>query len=115
MVLTTCDSEENAAELARGVVEAGLAACGTLLPGARSIYTWKGAVLDAREVVLLLKTTPRCAKALAAAIRARHTYTTPEIIVFNAGVLNPDYDLWLRAACRPKAAPAKRRRRSSTT
>ena len=41
VVLTTCNSEEQAARLARHVIEQRVAACVNILPGARSFYRWK--------------------------------------------------------------------------
>lgn len=70
---------EVAPALARGWVEAGVAACVNLVPGVRSIYAWQGAVCDDAETLLICKTAR--AEALADAIRADHPYDTPEIVV----------------------------------
>ncbi|MBW2401113.1 MAG: divalent-cation tolerance protein CutA, partial [Deltaproteobacteria bacterium] len=45
-VLTTAPDEGIAAMLARTLVEERLAACVNLIPGARSIYRWEGALQD---------------------------------------------------------------------
>src|SRR5690606_6378091 len=47
---------ETMAGLVRGLVEAGLAACGNLVPGVRSIYTWQGRVEDDSEVLAIIHT-----------------------------------------------------------
>ena len=53
VVLVTCGSEAEAKRIARAVVEARLAACVNMLPGAvTSIYRWKGKVETARERLL---------------------------------------------------------------
>src|SRR5207253_7458466 len=57
VVLSTCETAEQAAGIARRLVEARLAACVNIVPGARSIYQWKGAVEEATEVLLLIKTS----------------------------------------------------------
>ncbi|MFN0205593.1 MAG: divalent-cation tolerance protein CutA [Planctomycetota bacterium] len=101
IVLTTFDTEERAAAFARQMVEERLAACGTILGGARSIYIWNGNIDDAREWVLLLKTIPGKTATLASRIRELHTYSTPEILVWNVDSANPDYDRWLREHCEP--------------
>jgi periplasmic divalent cation tolerance protein len=56
VVLTTLASEEEAVTLVRALLERRLVACGTVLPGGRSLYRWQGKVADEREVVVLLKT-----------------------------------------------------------
>ena len=55
-------------------------ACGTLIPGARSIYRWEGAVTEEAEVVVLLKTDDSKWDALCGAVRERHPYQVPELL-----------------------------------
>src|SRR5580693_246079 len=57
VVLSTCATEEDAAKLARVLVEARVAACVTLVPGARSVYRWQGAVELAGECLLIIKSS----------------------------------------------------------
>src|SRR5881396_2561760 len=77
LVLTTLASEQDAWALVTALVADRLVACGTLLPGARSIYRWAGKVTEETEVVVLLKTDARKWDALAAAVRAKHPYEVP--------------------------------------
>src|SRR5437899_800752 len=70
LVLTTLASEQDARALVTALVADRLVACGTLLPGARSIYRWAGKVTEETEVVVLLKTDARKWDALAAAMLA---------------------------------------------
>jgi len=103
VVVTTLASEADAAKLARAVVKEGLAACGTLVPGARSIYAWKGAIEDSGEVLLVLKTTAPRERALAKRVRALHPYDVPELLVRRVRVANPDYLQWLAGSVRARA------------
>jgi periplasmic divalent cation tolerance protein len=57
IVLTTLPDEAAARALAGQLVESGLAACVNMLAPCRSVYRWQGAVEDANEVPLLIKTT----------------------------------------------------------
>jgi periplasmic divalent cation tolerance protein len=79
-VVTTVDSEEEAGLLARGIAGARLAACVQIVGPIRSVYWWQGAIEDAREWQLLIKTTDERLPALEAYIKANHSYNTPEII-----------------------------------
>src|SRR6185437_8992754 len=56
VVLTTVSTAEDAVTLIRALLDRRLIACGTLLPGARSLYRWEGKVADEHEVVVILKT-----------------------------------------------------------
>src|SRR5213075_1629456 len=77
VVLTTLASDAEARALVTALIAARLVACGTLLPGARSIYRWEGQV---REVAVLLKTEASRWEALCAAVRERHPYDVPELL-----------------------------------
>jgi periplasmic divalent cation tolerance protein len=80
VVLTTCDSEEQAARLARHLVEQRLAACVNILPNVRSIYRWHEKVEDSGEWMLVIKSRRDLFLALRAEIEKLHSYETPEII-----------------------------------
>ena len=73
VVLVTAPSAEQAAQLARTLVEEQLAACGNVLPGLRSIYRWEGKVHREPEVLLFAKTTRACFAELEREVRALHT------------------------------------------
>jgi len=94
LVMTTVGSEEAAGRLGRSVVEAGLVACVQLLP-IRSLYRWHGELVDEKEVLLLLKTTPARAAALVDAVKAEHPYEVPEIVELPMAVGSPDYLRWM--------------------
>ena len=80
VVLTTLANDADARAFVTALVAARLVACGTLLPGARSIYRWEGQVREEAEVVVLLKTDASKWDALCAAVRDRHPYEVPELL-----------------------------------
>ena len=80
VVLTTCESEEQARTLARHLIEQRLAACVNILPGARSIYRWKDTIEDAAEFVLVIKSRRDAFGKLRDAIAHLHSYEIPEMI-----------------------------------
>lgn len=96
MVFMTVPDEDTGSRLVRDVVEAGLAACGNLLPAVRSIYRWKGAICDDSEVLVLLKTTEHSFAALQARLVELHPYDCPEVIAVPVIDGHPDYLTWVR-------------------
>ena len=94
VVLCTAPPEA-AADLARGLVEAGLAACVNRLPGVTSVYRWEGAVQEDAEVLLVCKTTAAALPALEDHLRARHPYDVPEVVALEAAHVEPRYLAWL--------------------
>lgn len=95
VVLTTAANGDEAARIARHLVEKKLAACVNVLPGVRSIYAWQGEVCDDAEVLLVTKTTRARFEALAAAIRELHSYDVPEIVALPTTAVDPAYAAWL--------------------
>ena len=102
LVFTTFEREEDAARVVRALVEERLAACGNLLPGARSLYRWKGAIQDAREVVVMLKTRKQDWSALVSRLHDLHPYDTPECVAVRIAAGAPKYMAWLEAALEPE-------------
>lgn len=80
VVLSTCSSAEEAARIARHLVDSRLAACVAITPGVRSIYRWKDAVEDATEHALTIKTRAELFPQLRDELRRIHSYETPEIV-----------------------------------
>jgi len=104
LVLTTFANEDDAARVVRTLVEERLAACGNLLPGARSIFRWKEGVSDEREVMVLLKTRKQDWTALLSRLHELHPYETPECIAVRIAAGAPKYMAWLEAALAPEGA-----------
>jgi periplasmic divalent cation tolerance protein len=99
-VTTTTETEAEARDLARSIVEARLAACGQVLGPIRSTYWWGGGVETADEWMCLLKTTAARFDALVAHIKTRHAYETPEITASPITRGSPDYLAWISAETR---------------
>ena len=91
-----CASAAEAKRIARAVVEARLAACVNILPGAfTSIYRWKDKVESARERLLLMKTSRKHLAKLQAAVVRLHSYDVPEFIALPIAGESSEYLTWL--------------------
>jgi periplasmic divalent cation tolerance protein len=95
VVLTTCNSQEQAAQLARHLVEHRLAACVNILPEARSFYRWKDNIENTAEVVVLIKSRRDVFDQLRGAIAQIHTYEIPEVIALPVVDGSEAYLNWL--------------------
>lgn len=94
LCLTTVGSDEDAARIARHLVETGAAACVSIVTPVRSVYTWKGALQDEKEWLLLIKTA-RGAAELRDLLRAVHPYEVPELLAFPASFADETYARWV--------------------
>jgi periplasmic divalent cation tolerance protein len=96
-VYVTTAGPDEAERIGRAVVEERLAACANILPGMRSIYRWQGAVHEAQETVLILKTTHDRLELLTARVKALHSYEVPCVAAFEVMPGNADYFGWIAA------------------
>jgi periplasmic divalent cation tolerance protein len=95
VVLTTLANDGDARTLVTALLADRLIACGTLLPGARSIYRWEGELTEESEVVVLLKTDVARWDALCRAVRAKHPYQVPELLALSVEHGLDAYLSWL--------------------
>jgi periplasmic divalent cation tolerance protein len=84
--------------LKRNLVEEELAACCNLLGDVESIYRWKGEVEEAREVLVLIKTTASRFDELQQRVVELHSYDVPELIALSIMDGLPEYLAWLRGS-----------------
>jgi periplasmic divalent cation tolerance protein len=98
-VVTTLPDESTAASIIRELVEKKSAACGTIIPGARSIYRWKDAIEDSAEVVVIFKIPKAAATTFEAELSSLHPYETPEITAFEVAHASQAYTAWVIENC----------------
>ena len=101
-IVTTVGSEEDAARIARALVEEKVFACASW-KAVRSIYSWKGAVVDEEETEITFKTLASIADRAEQRLRALHPYETPAILRVPLLRANPDYAKWVRENVSPES------------
>ena len=105
LVLCNAPDAATAEALADHLLQSRLAACVNILAPCRSRYRWRGAIETATEVPLLIKTTDAAYPRLEVALRERHPYELPEIIVVPLGRGLPAYLQWVADETRPEPGP----------
>ena len=98
VVFITTSNEEEAAKIARSLVEAKLAACVNIIKNIRSIYSWQGKIEDDSEVLMIAKTHRKLFGSLSAKVRELHSYAVPEIIALPIIEGSEAYLKWLKEA-----------------
>lgn len=100
LVLSNVPDDDSAADIARALVEERLAACVNVLGACRSVYRWQGAVEEAEEVTILVKTTRRRHAACQQRLKELHPYEVPEIVTISPDAVWPSYASWAIAETR---------------
>jgi periplasmic divalent cation tolerance protein len=95
VVLSACATEEEARQIARKLVESRLAACVTVTPGGHSFYRWKGAIEEAQECLLVIKSSRDLFERLRIELEKAHTYEVPEVLALPVVEGSPNYLNWL--------------------
>ncbi len=101
VVMVTVPDRETGLKIARQLVEQKLAACANLLGPMMSLYTWKDAVHEDEEYLLLIKTRRDLFDdRLIPAVRSLHPYELPEIIALPIQMGLPPYMNWINESTR---------------
>jgi len=95
LIQCTASSREEARAIGRTLLEAKLAACVSIVGKAESHYWWRGALEQASETVLLVKTTRERFDEVRRTILEHHSYEVPEIIALPVVAGHEPYLEWL--------------------
>lgn len=95
VVLSTFDSPDRAAEVARTLVSERLAACVNLVGPVRSIYRWEGTLRDDSETLAIIKTTSERFEAMRSRLVELHPYQVPEVVALAVDAGHAPYLAWV--------------------
>ncbi len=89
---------EAAESLSFSLVDQGVAACVSQVPGVISTFFWKGEVNTQNEVLLIIKTSDDALSELMTIVAALHPYDVPEIIALDVANAHAPYAAWVEDA-----------------
>ncbi|MBD0708040.1 MULTISPECIES: divalent-cation tolerance protein CutA [unclassified Streptomyces] len=98
---TTVDHESAAHALAKGAVEARLAACAHIDPPVTAVYRWEGRIETATEWRISFKTTVTRLPELQVWVHGRHPYEVPEWITLPVTGGSEAYLSWVAEEATP--------------
>jgi len=100
MLYFTAKDMTDAARIARHLLDRRLIACANVFP-VRSLYRWKGKVVDETEAVAICKTRRTSARKAIAAAKDVHTYEVPCIVSYDMSAGLAAYTQWIDAETEP--------------
>ena len=80
LVYVTTSSQKEAGRISESLLSKKLIACANILPASMSLYRWKGKVKQAKESILLMKTTSEKFKEIEKYVSSIHSYECPCIL-----------------------------------
>ncbi|MBS3068241.1 divalent-cation tolerance protein CutA [Candidatus Micrarchaeota archaeon] len=80
IILTTVPKQSDGEKLAKLLVEKKLAACVNIIKIEKSIFRWKGNIVENKEFLLIIKSTAEKYNKLERTIKKNHPYKLPEIV-----------------------------------
>jgi periplasmic divalent cation tolerance protein len=99
-IYATFANAEEAARIARILVEERLVACANILGPCRSIYRWEGEVQEGEEIAAIFKTSGSAMTEAAKRIAELHSYDVPAITATTAGWAPGSFADWVYAETR---------------
>ncbi|KAB2891277.1 MAG: divalent-cation tolerance protein CutA [Desulfobulbaceae bacterium] len=100
VITTTLEKIQDAESLARLLLEQRLVACAHVTAQSKSLYWWQGAICEALEYELRMKSSLELFPEIEARIKAEHPYQTPEIVATPIVAGSQDYLHWMEAELR---------------
>jgi periplasmic divalent cation tolerance protein len=96
MLYFTAKDMTDAARIARHLLDGRLIACANVFP-VRSLYRWKGKVVDETEAVAICKTRRSVVSEAIAAAKKVHTYEVPCVVSYEMSMGLAAYTKWIDA------------------
>ena len=100
LVLITASSGEEAAKIAKALVDERIVACVNIVSEVRSLFFWEGKTQDARESLLICKSRQPLMEKLVNRVKALHSYSVPEILALPVIAGSRDYLDWIKETVR---------------
>ena len=94
LVYITCKDEKEAAKISMHLLKRRLIACANIFP-IKSMYWWKGRIVNDSENVIITKTDYKNFKKLESEVKKMHSYKIPCILRINAAA-NMEYQAGLK-------------------
>lgn len=94
-VTTTADKKEILEKIAKDLLEKRLIACAQISGPIKSIYWWKGEIVEDEEFICTMKTKEEVFNHVKERIKELHPYEVPEIVGTKLENTSSDYEMWV--------------------
>ena len=91
----TCPEKKEAHKIASFLVKKKLVACANIINNVDSIFSWKGKVIKAKEILMVGKTMNKNVQKIIKNVKKLHSYEVPCVIFFDIKNGNTDFLKWI--------------------
>jgi periplasmic divalent cation tolerance protein len=102
VIFITVGGGDDAAKLAKTLVEEELAACVNIIPSVRSVFRWQGKIDESNEALLIVKSIQTKLDDIVKRVKELHSYSNPEVIAFNIVGGSGDYLDWVASSVKQR-------------
>ena len=95
LVYITCRDKKEAGKISMHLLRKRIIACANIFP-IKSMYWWKGKIVNDKENVIIAKTLNRKLKQLESEVKKMHSYDVQCILKIDANA-NKEYTSWLKS------------------
>jgi periplasmic divalent cation tolerance protein len=91
----TCPKKKEAFKIGAFLVKKKLVACANIIQNVDSIFTWKGKVTKAKEILIVGKTMTKNAQTIIKGVKILHSYEVPCVTFFVIKGGNSEFLKWI--------------------
>ena len=95
IIFVTAANKKQARQIANKLIKTKLAACVNIIPGVESLFSWKGKIDSAKELLLIIKSEKSKLPKIIKTVKSLHSYEVPEIIALPIIAGNKEYLRWI--------------------
>ena len=95
MIYITTGSKDEAKQIGKTLINAGLAACVNIIENMNSIYMWEDKLQEDKEAILIAKTTKERVPDMIEKVKSLHSYACPCIVSLPILDGNPAFLKWV--------------------
>ena len=95
VIFVTAPDKKQARQIANKLIKTKLAACVNIIPGVESLFSWKGKIDSAKELLLIIKSEKSKLPRIIKTVKSLHSYEVPEIIALPIVAGNKEYLRWI--------------------
>jgi|APTNR8051073442_1049403.scaffolds.fasta_scaffold100570_2 periplasmic divalent cation tolerance protein len=95
VIYTTFSGKDDALRVIQNLISERLIACGNIVENMTAVYSWKGKIEQASEVIVFMKTKSKHYDAVEKRIKELHSYEVPCIFKMDMEQVFAPYAKWI--------------------